>query len=136
MGATTAVQLRHHGPIDQLVLEVNAEHAGRCRNNRARPRGEDELLPHLDGWLSGKFDPIALASTVRELEEAAQPDPPTREQENAERDVAECDAKLRQHCAALEAAADPVRITSWMKETHAKRAAAEARLTKPLTAAR
>lgn len=42
---------------------------------------EDHLLPHLDSWLSRKFDPIALASTVRELEEAAQPDPATRDEE-------------------------------------------------------
>ena len=36
-----------------------------------RDRVEIQLLPHLDNWLSRKFDPIALNSTVRELEEAA-----------------------------------------------------------------
>jgi len=49
------------------------------------------------------------------------------------REIADCDAKLRQHRAALEAGADPVLATSWMKETQAKRAAAEARLEKPVT---
>lgn len=76
---------------------------------------EDHLLPHLDSWLSRKFDPIALASTVRGLEEAAQPDPATRDEEAAQCEIADCDAKLRQHRAALEAGADPVLITGWMK---------------------
>ena len=87
------------------------------------------MLPQLDEWLSRKFDPIALTSTARELE-AAQPDEP-RPDEAAQREIAECDAKLRQHRAALEAGADPVLVTSWMNETQAKRAAAEARLRKP-----
>lgn len=90
---------------------------------------EELLLPQLDEWLSRKFDPIALTSTARELE-AAQPDEP-RTDEAAQREIAECDAKLRQHRAALEAGADPALITTWMKETQAKRALAEARLQKP-----
>lgn len=90
---------------------------------------EDRLLPQLDTWLSRKFDPIALASTVRELE-AAQGDEPEPDEE-AEREIAECDAKLRQHRAALEAGVDPVLVTTWMNETQAKHAAAEARPRKP-----
>ena len=46
-------------------------------------------------------------------------------------EIADYDAKLRQHRAALEARADPVLITSWVKETQARRTFAEARLTKP-----
>lgn len=45
-------------------------------------------------------------------------------------EIADYDAKLRQDRAALEARADPVLITSWMKETQARRALAEARLKK------
>jgi site-specific DNA recombinase len=66
---------------------------------------------------------------VRELE-SAQPDEP-KPDEHAQQEIADCDAKLRQHRAALEAGADPVLVTGWMKETQAKRAAAEARLKKP-----
>ena len=84
---------------------------------------EEQLLPQLDAWLSRKFDPIALSATVRELE-AAQADEPKTD-EAAQREIAECDAKLRQHRAALEAGADPVLVTSWMNETQAKRAAAK-----------
>jgi site-specific DNA recombinase len=108
-----------------------AEYA--AKNKVSHPKSvylrEEQLLPHLDGWLSRKFDPIALASTVRELE-AAQPEGAEPDQD-AQREIAECDAKLRQHRAALEAGADPVLVTSWMKEVQAKRAAAEARLKKP-----
>ena len=90
---------------------------------------EEQLLPQLDKWLSRKFDPVALPSTVRELE-AAQPAEPQPD-ETAQQEIAECDAKLRQHRAALEAGADPVLVTTWMKETQAKRAIAEARLKRP-----
>ncbi len=90
---------------------------------------EDQLLPELDSWLSELFSPGALPQTVRELE-AAQPEEP-RPDEAALREVAECDARLRQHRAALEAGADPVLVTSWMSETQARRAVAEARLRKP-----
>jgi site-specific DNA recombinase len=89
---------------------------------------EEQLLPKLDAWLSRKFDPIAFASAVREFE-AARPEEPKRD-ESAQQEIAECDAKLSQHRAALEAGADPVLVTSWMKETQAKRALAEARLRK------
>lgn len=46
-------------------------------------------------------------------------------------EIAGCDVRLRQHRAALGAGADPVLVTRWMKETQAKRTAAEARLKKP-----
>jgi site-specific DNA recombinase len=89
---------------------------------------EEQLLPKVDAWLSRKLDPIAFASAVREYE-AARPEP--KPDEDAQREVAECDAKLRQHRAAIEADADPVLVTSWMKETQTRRALAEARLKKP-----
>jgi site-specific DNA recombinase len=89
---------------------------------------EDQLLPQLDAWLSELFSPGALPQTVRDLE-AAQPDEP-RLDEAAQREIAECDAKLKQHRAALEAGADPVLVTSWMSETQARRAVAEARIRK------
>jgi hypothetical protein len=47
--------------------------ANKISHPRAVYLREDQLLLHLDGWLSRKFDPLAFASTVRELE-AAQPD--------------------------------------------------------------
>lgn len=89
---------------------------------------EEQLLPEVDAWLARKLDPIAFASAVRKYE-AARPEP--KPDEDAQQEIANCDAKLRQHRAALEAGADPVLVTSWMKETQARRALAEARLKKP-----
>ena len=90
---------------------------------------EEQLLPHLDDWLSRKFSSDALPQTVRELEDAQADEP--KPDEAAQREISECDAKLRQHRAALEAGADPVLVTNWINETQARRAAAEARLRKP-----
>ena len=105
----------------------------RPRTRSAHPRAvylrEDHLLPQLDAWLVGLFSPDALPQTVRDLQ-AAQPDEP-KPDEAAQQEIAECDAKLKQHRAALEAGADPVLITSWIRETQSKRAIAEARIKKP-----
>jgi site-specific DNA recombinase len=90
---------------------------------------EELLLAEVDAWLSRKLDPVAFSAAVREYE-ATRPDEP-KPDESAQQEIAECEAKLRQHRAALEAGADPVLVTSWMKETQARRALAEARLSKP-----
>jgi site-specific DNA recombinase len=42
--------------------------------------------------------------------------------------IADCDAKLATHRAALEAGADPTLVTQWISETQARRARAEAEL--------
>jgi len=42
--------------------------------------------------------------------------------------IADCDAKLATHRAALEAGADPALVTQWISETQARRARAEAEL--------
>ena len=90
---------------------------------------EEQLLPKLDAWLARKLDPVVFTSAIREFE-ATRPDAPEGD-ESAQQEIADCDAKLRQHRAALEAGADPVLVTSWMKETQARRALAQARLSKP-----
>jgi site-specific DNA recombinase len=86
---------------------------------------EEQLLPQLDAWLARKLDPAAFTAAIREYE-SHRPEP--QHDEDARQEIADCDAKLRQHRAALEAGADPVLITSWMKETQARRALAETRL--------
>ena len=48
--------------------------------------------------------------------------------EQAQRDIAHCDAKLRAHRAALEAGADPAIVAGWMAEVQPQRIVAEARL--------
>ena len=90
---------------------------------------EELLLAKLDSWLSRKLDPVAFTSAVRAYEETRPGEP--QPDQSAQQEIADCDAKLRQHRAVLEAEADPVLVTSWMKETQARRLLAEARLKKP-----
>jgi site-specific DNA recombinase len=66
--------------------------------------------------------------TVRLLEQAQDADVDDAVAVEAPRDIADCDAKLCQHRAALEAGADPAIVTGWMAETQARRAAAKARM--------
>jgi hypothetical protein len=103
-----------------------------AKNKVDHPRAvylrEDQLMPSLDHWLAQVLHPDALPHTVRQMEEAQDAGATDLGAEKARRDIADCDAKLRQHRAALEAGADPVLITAWMTETQAQRAAAEIRL--------
>jgi site-specific DNA recombinase len=103
-----------------------------AKNKVDHPRAvylrEDQILPSLDHWPGRVFHPDALAHTVRKLEEAQQAVTVDPAQEQARREIADCDAKLRQHRAALQAGADPKIITSWMAETQIRRTAAEIRL--------
>jgi site-specific DNA recombinase len=64
---------------------------------------EEQLLPVVDAWLARKLGPVAFTAAVREYEsQRPQPQP----DEDARQEIADCDAKLRQHRAALEASAD------------------------------
>ena len=103
-----------------------------AKNKIDHPRAvylrEDQLLPTLDRWLAGKFGPGALPQTVRELQQTQDGEAGNAPDTQARREIANCDAKLRAHRAALEAGADPKVIAGWMAEVQAQRAAAEARL--------
>jgi site-specific DNA recombinase len=103
-----------------------------AKNEISHPRTvylrEGLIVPGLDAWLGRLFRPGQLAHTVRLLEHAQGADIDDAVTAEARRDIADCDAKLRRHRAALEAGADPVIVTGWMAETQARRAAAEARM--------
>ncbi|MFC7306775.1 recombinase family protein [Streptomyces monticola] len=90
---------------------------------------ESWITPPLDDWLARAFMPHRIDNTI-DLMAAAQPDIETQDAtETAARAmIADCDAKLATHRAALEAGADPKLVTEWMTETQAKRARAEAEL--------
>jgi site-specific DNA recombinase len=87
---------------------------------------EDQILPRLDHWLAQVFSPEALADTLRQLEQAQDDGRADATAEQLRHTITDCDAKLRQHRAVLEARADPVLVTSWITETQARRAAAVA----------
>jgi hypothetical protein len=86
---------------------------------------EELLLAKLDKWLARKLDPVAFRAAIREYQ-AIQPGP--QPDEDARQEIADCDARLRQHRAALEAGADPVIVTGWMKgpgQAHSRQSAAQ-----------
>ncbi len=105
-----------------------------AKNKIDHPRAvylrEDQLIPQLDRWLATKFSPPLLSDTITELARAQEDPQHDQAADQARQDIADCDAKLRQHRAALEAGADPAIVASWMAEVQAKRTLAEARLTK------
>lgn len=82
---------------------------------------EDVLLEPLDGWLASKFDPRHLPTTIDELAAATsvQPETPT---DDTDGKIADCDRKLAQYRATLDAGADPVTVARWITETEAERA--------------
>ena len=65
---------------------------------------------------------------MRELQDAQDAGGDHGASEQARREIADCDAKLRAHRAALEAGADPAIVAGWMAEVQAQRTVAEARL--------
>jgi site-specific DNA recombinase len=85
---------------------------------------QDALLGPLDEWLASKFDPRNLPVTIDELLAAAaisQTVPHAAEDEiNAQ--IAQCDRKLDQYRATLDAGADPATVARWITETEAERA--------------
>jgi site-specific DNA recombinase len=83
---------------------------------------QDALLEPLDGWLASKFEPCHLGGTINELAAASvahEIDPG-----NAELDtkITDCDRKLAQYRATLDAGADPATVARWITETEAERA--------------
>jgi site-specific DNA recombinase len=89
---------------------------------------EDRLTGRLDEWLAGLFHADRLPDTIESLAHAQDDGLADAVVEQARREIAACDAKLRQHRAALEAGADPAVIARWMTETQAQRSGAQARL--------
>ena len=69
---------------------------------------QDAVLDPLDAWLASKFAPRHLAGTIEELAARRPPDgaiTPGRHEIAAR--IAECDRKLAQYRAALDAGGDP-----------------------------
>jgi site-specific DNA recombinase len=84
---------------------------------------QDVLLEPLDAWLASKFESRHLPTTIDELTAATIGPPETQSPEgeiNAQ--IAECDRKLTQYRATLDAGGDPAIIAGWITETEAQRA--------------
>jgi hypothetical protein len=91
---------------------------------------EAAVLPHLDEWLADALAPHRLTQTIEQLEEAQIDASQDLIAERARRTIAETNAKLARHRAALEAGADPAVVAGWIAQTQAERLSAEAELRK------
>ncbi|MFI2030566.1 recombinase family protein [Streptomyces buecherae] len=106
-------------------------------NNVSHPRNvylrESWVLDPLDAWLTTVFKPHRLDDTIDAMAASTTPKHHT-EADAARAKIADCDAKLATHRAALEAGADPTVVTQWIAETQAHRARAAAELGRTVTA--
>ncbi|HEY6318859.1 MAG TPA: hypothetical protein VI462_13365 [Acidimicrobiia bacterium] len=87
---------------------------------------EELILPPLDRWLAGVFDPDRIDETCEQLAAAASEDTAKpAELEAARRKLTDCDQRLARYRSALESGADPVVVAGWIAEVQAERGAAE-----------
>ncbi|MDA8369951.1 MAG: hypothetical protein M0026_08770 [Nocardiopsaceae bacterium] len=88
------------------------------------------MVPPIDAWIAAEFTPGRLAVTLDELVSAqeARDSGHTREITRLRETIAECDRRLAQHRAALEAGTDPATVAEWIREVQADRALANAQL--------
>jgi len=84
---------------------------------------EDAILGQLGGWLALEFAPPRLTQTIHDLAHAQTAETASAEDsEHTARKIAECDRKLAQYRAALDAGASPATVATWIAETEAERA--------------
>jgi DNA invertase Pin-like site-specific DNA recombinase len=83
---------------------------------------EDAVIGRVDKWLAREFAPNRLGDTLRALAEATPDFSPANERDGIAGKIAECDRKLAQYRAALDARANPVTVAGWIAETEAEKA--------------
>jgi site-specific DNA recombinase len=84
---------------------------------------ESAVIGAVDGWLAREFAPHRMGETIRALADAQPADEPrSGGQGQAESKIAECDQKLAQYRAALDAGASPATVAAWIAETEAEKA--------------
>ncbi|WP_370026309.1 recombinase family protein [Planotetraspora sp. GP83] len=99
--------------------------ANKIRHPRNVCLREDAILPSLDHWLALEFSPGRIQTTIDALLAVADvPKADAALVEEANRRIAECDRKLNQYRAALDAGGDPVVISEWIKQIQGERAGA------------
>jgi hypothetical protein len=84
---------------------------------------ESVVIREVDQWLAYEFAPHRLNDTIHDLAAAQHRDTaPASDHEEATRKIAECNRKLVQYRAALDAGASPATVAAWIAETEAERA--------------
>ncbi len=89
---------------------------------------EDHLVGPVNEWIGSLFGPGNLDNTIRELVGAQDMAPESRRRLDAQRRLADAEAKLRRHQAAIEAGIDPTALVEAVNAANAERAAARAEL--------
>jgi hypothetical protein len=114
---------------------VNGEPYYRCRfpaeyalaNHVEHPLNvnlrEDAIIGHVDAWLAREFAPHRIEQTIRDLAEGQVPKPESEpDNDDIAIKIAECDRKLAQYKAVLDAAGSSATDATWIAETEAKKA--------------
>lgn len=84
---------------------------------------QDALLGPLDRWLASKFEPLHLNAAIEELLAATSLRPKALpEEDGIDAKIADCDRKLAQYRATLDAGGDPATVVGWITETETERA--------------
>ena len=90
---------------------------------------EASIVPHLDEWLAQLFDDAHLDETCEALAMASEVDDAAEARGAAARRLlADCDQRLANYRAALDAGADAAVVAGWMAEVQGRRLAAEREL--------
>ncbi|MGQ0616239.1 MAG: recombinase family protein [Acidimicrobiia bacterium] len=99
------------------------------RHDRSVNVREEAILPGLDRWLAGIFDPDHLDETCEALAAAGNRGTGDDARVQAARaKIADCDHRLDRYRAALEVGTDPALVGKWITEVRAERIAAERQL--------
>jgi DNA invertase Pin-like site-specific DNA recombinase len=97
-------------------------------NKLAHPRNvylrQDHVLAPLDEWLLAALAPHNLEATIDAMA-AAQPTPVEPSIDSTDRILAECDRKIANYRALLDAGTDPALVAGWIAEVTAIRAATQ-----------
>ncbi len=74
---------------------------------------EDAVIGRVDKWLAREFVPHPMSETLRALAESHQPDAPHKnENDGTSAKIAECDRKLAQYRAALDAGGNSATVAT------------------------
>ncbi|WP_078971264.1 recombinase family protein [Streptomyces chattanoogensis] len=87
---------------------------------------EEVILPELDKWIATTFAPGRLTATLHAMHQTqSSAVPVTTATAAARRTITECNRRITQYRAALDAGADPQLATEWINQTQSEKAAAQ-----------
>jgi hypothetical protein len=116
----------HDRPHYRCMYPKNYALANEVDHPRTVYVREDAILPPLDRWLAGIFDPDRIDETCEQLAAAGGADEAgAAELEAHRRRLVDCDRRVARYRAALESGADPAVVAAWITEVQAERAVAE-----------